>query len=223
MLPTDLGCSMISRSLAVTLSLPLLATLVEWIPGLDASLIYDRDRAFGGEPWRVLTGHLVHATPQLFAYNVGATVALAVACERVLPGIAARAAIGALLAVSMVALPLSPEIAQYDGLSAAASALGAAACVGLVIQAKARGEWLPALLAVGVAIAFLAKLAYERFVGTAVFASTDTRPWAEAHLVGALIGGLVAARSNVPPRHRNDSRLGSNDPTPSLLSSETVS
>lgn len=222
MLPTAFGPSMMSRALALTLSLPVLATIVELVPGLDAALIYDRARAFGSEPWRILTGHLVHATPQLFAYNVGALVTLAFACERVLPGIAARAAWSAVFAVSLIALPLSPEIAQYDGLSAAASALGAAACVGLVLRARQRGERLPAWLAIGVAIAFLAKLAHERFVGTAVFAGTDTRPWAEAHLVGALLGGLAAARTKLPPRQPNDSRTGSHHPAPSLLSSETT-
>lgn len=184
---------------AIAPSLLALAALGAFVvPGAAEHLRFDRAAVAAGEVWRILTCHLVHASPELLFWDVAATFALGVALThrslRLFLGVAGAAA---------VLIPLGvwiglPSMTYYGGLSGIASALFAAYAV-LVFRegVRERRYVLSAAIAV-VAVAFGAKLLIEATTGAAVFvdvAAVAVVPVPLAHLLGAAAGSSVVAVS----------------------------
>lgn len=140
----------------------------------------------GFEPWRLLTGHLVHLTWQHALLNLG-TLALFVAVLAPLrrPRIYAAIAVCAALTVAFGILRLHPQVPWYVGFS------------GVLYGLIAGGGWLSlretpaaALVLVGLA----GKLTLDRVYGTP--ATTEALVGGSvldlAHVYGAA-GGMLAA------------------------------
>lgn len=153
----------------------------------------DRVAVEAGELWRLVTGHLVHATWAHFAFDVG--IGCLLLC--LLP---LRRSLWLLpLFVGAVVLTLRPDLIWYDGLSGVLH--GWTVLVALhVIQSGDRIEkGFAGLLLLGVA----GKAVIEAGLGISIFTGSfdmgDVTVY-EAHLIGVLGGFLTAGLDTAWPR-----------------------
>ncbi len=168
------------------------AVLAFVTPSLDAALDLRRDLVLGGEWWRLVTGHLSHASASQLAWNVLAFLALGVAVER-LDRRAFLATVGlSTVAVSIAVLLARPDLVVYSGLSGVSSALFAF----LAVRSLASRRLSRRAIAIAAAAGglFLAKLLYESLTGSCAFVPDggDFEPLPIAHFVGATAGIGVA-------------------------------
>lgn len=146
------------------------------------------------EPWRALTGHLVHLGWLHAALNGAALWIVARLFAPDLP--AARQAIVLAVAAVVVSLALAwawPAIAWYRGLSGLVHALYFAGAAHWLVRARGHGVralWLPAVLLAGGVL----KVLFEQPGG----AATPYAEWLgapvvpQAHLAGAACGTVLA-------------------------------
>lgn len=151
------------------------------------------------EPWRALTGPLVHATWGHLVRDLALVLIVGVVYERPM-----RRVWPALLAAG-IALPALAVLAltgasSYQGLSGLSHALLAAAIV-FELRGKLRG------LAMVVGLGLWAKVIYELWTGTPAFPmdlGAGVRQVPLAHFVGAACGAILAlgatASDPVPAR-----------------------
>jgi rhomboid family GlyGly-CTERM serine protease len=167
--------------------------LLQSMPEGPPALEYRR-AALPTEPWRLLTGHLVHVNWTHALVNAGAWLVLAWLFA---PQLDTRRQLSSLaLGAAFISLALAgwhPSIEWYRGASGALHALffaGASAAVGASLRARsARSALAPlALLAAG-----WIKVALEQPGGSATpyaeWLAATTVP--QAHLAGALAGTLL--------------------------------
>jgi rhomboid family GlyGly-CTERM serine protease len=149
---------------------------------------YDREAILAGEPWRLVTGHLVHGDLHHLVWNILGVLIVGILFARdftapqwVLILIASTAAI------DLGFLEFEPQLEWYVGFS---GVLHGAMAAGLVRWLR-RGEGLLVWLIGG---AFVAKLGWEQFAGAVPFttARLSLPVVHEAHSYGA-IGGAIAA------------------------------
>jgi rhomboid family GlyGly-CTERM serine protease len=170
-----------------------LILLLQLMDAAPPALEYRR-AALAAEPWRLLTGHLVHVNWTHALINIGAWLALAWLFA---PQLDARRQLLCLaLGAPFISLVLAggyPTIAWYRGASGALHALyfaGVTTAVGASLRARsARSALVPlALLAAG-----WIKVAVEQPGGSATphaeWLAAATVP--QAHLLGALAGTLL--------------------------------
>ena len=160
-------------------------------PGALSWLAFDLGAA--GEPWRAVTGHLVHISFDHLAWDLGAFLVLGLLCEH-----AWRTRYLICLAASAVAIPaalclLQPQLSSYCGLSGIDSALfGLLAVRSLQRGISLREGGITSVAAVLLA-AFVAKLVFEHTAGATVFVdSANAVPVPLAHAAGVLIGAATA-------------------------------
>lgn len=184
------------RELQYSTAFALLAVLAYVVPGAAWQLGYHR--ALTGELWRAFTCHWAHWNFDHFLWSTGTFAVLAFMCER-----ENRKQFLSCLALSALAIPLAlwflmPGLVSYGGLSGIDSALFMLIGVTLIREKARERQWAwvagCALLLTG----FLAKVAFEFYTDTTVFAQNvgDMRPVPLAHIVGGVVGvsvGLCAA------------------------------
>ena len=158
-------------------------------PAALEALRYERGAILAGQAWRLATGHLVHADAPHLAWNLAGLALVWLLFGRdysVRQWLAIL--IASTLAVDLGFLLLEPGLAWYVGFSGVLHGCMAAGLVAWL----ASGRDLPGVL---VAAAFVAKLAWEHFVGPLPFtAATISLPVIyEAHSYGAAGGALAAA------------------------------
>lgn len=158
-------------------------------PAAVEALRYERDAILAGQAWRLATGHLVHADAPHLGWNLAG---LALVWFLFARDYSVRQWFAILfastLAIDLGFLLLEPGLAWYVGFS---GVLHGCMAAGLV-------AWLAAgrdLLGVMVAVLFVAKLAWEHFVGPLPFtAESISLPVIyEAHSYGAAGGALAGA------------------------------
>jgi rhomboid family GlyGly-CTERM serine protease len=177
----------------VAIALALAMLTLQAVAPIDA-LEYRR-LALASEPWRFLTGHLVHINWQHALVNAAA---LWVVARLYAPDLDARRQAVALflsgLAISAALVWLLPSIEWYRGLSGALHGLYFAGATTWLVTERPRTWrrlWLPAALFLGGWI----KVALEQPGG----AATPHADWLgaavvpQAHLVGAICGTLLGA------------------------------
>jgi rhomboid family GlyGly-CTERM serine protease len=147
-------------------------------------LRYERGALANGQLWRVITGHLVHASASHLALNL-AGLALMVA---LFPGEYSRrewclVGFASAFAISAGLWWLQPQVHWYVGLSGVLHG---------VLAAGALGWWRtqPRLLAGALTAVLLLKLVWEQWHG-ALGWSGDLTVIVDAHLYGALGGGVA--------------------------------
>jgi len=185
-----------------------------------AALEFRRSLA-AAEPWRLLTGHLVHLNWRHALLNVIAWLAVARLFSAELTARRQMVVIGASAAgISALFLLLCPQLAWYRGLSGVLHALFAAGAVdALIASDRGAARRLPAALLAGV---WLKVLAEQRF-GSAieltgwlgVTGAAAATVITQAHLYGTVIGTLTALALRRPgagamqPSSRQPSRPAS--------------
>ncbi len=147
-------------------------------------LIYDRDALLGGQLWRAVTGHLVHADSGHLVWNLAALLILGAAYEGLVRP-RAVAYLGAVLAgmisVDLWLLWVEPGWERYCGLSGVLNTL----FVLLALELWRKTRSMLALLPI---VAATAKIGGEAWLGSSLFWSGgwDTVPG--AHLAGIAAG-----------------------------------
>ena len=186
----------------VALALAVLALASVALPLDPARWAWQRD-ALGTEPWRWLSGAVVHWSPAHAGANaLGAAVLAFVGVRAALPPVAALAWVGA-WPLGQAALWLQPDLHTVAGLSGLLHAGVAVLVLELVVHARGRDRWLGAAIGLGL----LVKLGLEQPWGPALrleplWGSMPVAPW--AHAAGAAAGALAWAGLR-PFRKRVDS------------------
>jgi rhomboid family GlyGly-CTERM serine protease len=154
-----------------------------------ASLRYERDAILrGGEVWRLVTGHLVHADAAHLAWNLAG---LALVAWLFVREYSRRdwlvILVASTAAVDLGFLALEPHLEWYVGFSGVLHGLMAGGLLAWLVRYR---DAVTAL----VAVLFVAKLGWEHLVGPLPFtAQTLSLPVIHsAHTYGA-IGGFLAA------------------------------
>ena len=150
------------------------------------SLEYRR-ALLASEPWRLLTGHLVHLSLTHALLNCVALMLLGrLFAARLTTGELWVVLGAAPLLISVAFWVLLPELHWYRGLSGALHALYFAGCVVWLGDAAGRARWLPLIALVLGAIKVLVEQPWD--------ASFPFREWLgapvvpQAHLFGAVLG-----------------------------------
>lgn len=146
------------------------------------ALVWDRGSLLA-EPWRLVTGHLVHADAGHLVWNVAAWAVLGATTERLIgPRRMALALAAGIIAVDLSLLAL-PAVTRFCGLSSLLNTLYAVACLTLW---RRNGGALPLLLLAAGA----AKIGTEIILGAPVLTTPTWPPIAETHAAGLLVGLL---------------------------------
>jgi rhomboid family GlyGly-CTERM serine protease len=169
-------------ALLALLAWPLPHEALDWQPGLAAS-----------QPWRSLTGALVHHSPMHLGANLAGCAVLALLGWRA--QLDARATLAAALAwpLTQWGLLLRPELLHFGGLSGVLHAAVAVAAVQLIGR-SGRERWIGGAIAAGL----LVKVVIENPLGPALQASPgwDVLLATFSHLCGAITGGICAVAVN---------------------------
>ena len=179
----------------VTLAIAAIAGVVAAAPALPPHLVGAREEIVAGEIWRLLTAHVVHATPSHFAWDLAAFVVLGALCER-----AGRARFVVCLGTSALLIPAAlwlwqPSLSSYCGLSGIDSALFALLVAGVLRRAVAARQPSVVVAASLLAAGFVAKVGYEFTTASTVFVTSMGTPVPLAHVIGAVVG---LACGNIP-------------------------
>ncbi len=177
-----------------------LAILVVLLHALSVASMLEYERSLlGSQPWRALTGHLVHVNWPHALINAAALVIVA---RLFAPDLGARAQTMALLvsalAISGALAAFYPSISWYRGLSGALHGLFFAGATKWLFAQRPRSWktlWLPAALVTGGWLKVLAEQPDGAATPHADWLGAAVVP--QAHLVGALcgtaLGALIAA------------------------------
>jgi rhomboid family GlyGly-CTERM serine protease len=175
--------------------------------GVAEALEYRR-ALLASEPWRLITGHLVHIN---WAHAVINVLALLIVARLFSPDLTVLRQMTVLLTAGFVisaGLTLGrPDIAWYRGLSGVLHALFFAGATTWLLRTQPRSVgalWLPAALFFGGWI----KVALEQPTGNALpYADwLGTAVVTQAHLLGAISGTLLGLVFAATDRRRNKQR-----------------
>lgn len=153
------------------------------------------ERGAGGCEWRWLTAHLAHFDANHLVWDLAVFAVLGAWVESTSRRTFSLIFLASAAAISAAVWFLAPELSSYRGLSGIDSALAAAVAVGLYRNASKPAErWLP----LGLLAALAGKIAWEFGTGGTLFVNAESYVGVPlAHLVGALVGGLLAALSGI--------------------------
>jgi len=156
--------------------------------GMLPALRYERAAVLGGQAWRIVTGHLVHADLLHLGWNVlGVLIVWGLFAREYSARQWLLVLLGSTAATSLGFLLLEPGLEWYVGFSGVLHGCMAAGLVAWLRSARDPLTWLVTGL-------FSGKLAWEHLVGGLPFtAGSISLPVVhEAHTYGA-IGGLAVA------------------------------
>lgn len=154
---------------------------------LAHGLEFDRQAILDGQVWRLVTGNLVHWSPEHFYLDVGAFLLVGWLYEPLSGRRYPWLLLSAGLAVGVGLLLFLPELKTYRGLSGVDSGQFVGAL--LIEVAAARGQPVRWLWAAPAATIFLVKILYECGTGNLFFGTESLgdigTPVPLAHLAGA--------------------------------------
>jgi rhomboid family GlyGly-CTERM serine protease len=165
------------------------------LAGLDGGALELRADSALRQPWRLLTGHLVHINWPHALINVAAWWVVArLYAPELPPGRQALVMVASALVIGLGLTTLHPDIAWYRGFSGVLHALFFAGGVQwLIVSLRAerswRALWLPVVLVLGGTIKVIAEQPAGSATPYADWLGAGTVP--QAHLLGAIAGGLL--------------------------------
>lgn len=195
------------RRPSIAAGLPLLVVVVLAIELLaPAEALEYRRSLLLAEPWRLLTGHLVHLSLTHALLNGVALMLLGRLFDlRLKPGEFWAMLGAAPFVISLAFWLLMPELLWYRGLSGALHTLYFAGCIVWLGDAAGRGRWLPMVALVLGAAKVLVEQPWD--------ASFPFREWLgapvvpQAHLIGAALGtmaGFAVRALRARSRHKSN-------------------
>lgn len=154
-----------------------------WVEA-QATLYLDREAIIQGQWWRLLSGHLAHASSPHLALNLFAFCLLAGYTEYRSRKLFCLTLLAGLISVNALLMSPWSELERYSGLSGILNALFVTA---LYLTARQLGKtWL-----VLVTLAYIAKLSFELRSASVGVVIPGWPPYPPAHIAGAL-GGLLS-------------------------------
>jgi len=158
-------------------------------------LRYDRVGILGGEAWRLLSAHLVHASATHLVWDVAGLLAIGLLLEESLGDRYWTALLVSALTISFGLLFFDPHLAAYCGLSGVLNGLWVAGSLAAAGRERRRGRVAFTWFYRSCLGVLAAKLVVEGVMVQGVFTdpvSLGADPVPHAHVLGAL-GGLLAA------------------------------
>jgi len=166
-------------------------------PRLSELMIYDRAALFGGQLWRLWTGHWVHFTLSHLAWDLLVFVAAGVWLERISASLVSWFYLLAPPAISLLLFEVQPSLARYAGLSGVAT--GTLTLLALVQLRRDRSP--PRWFWPGVLVLVAVKLAIETFARDSLFAGLGpnvvTVPCAHYGGVACALFAFLRSRSGL--------------------------
>jgi rhomboid family GlyGly-CTERM serine protease len=164
------------RLLLVPIGLLLVSNLLP-----ASSVEYTRNAIASGQWWRLWTGQFCHWSALHLAGNLAAVAGLALVAGKPIRRWLVLLPVAAPL-LSLFLMATTPELEHYRGLSGLVAML----VVGAAVEGGSIGRLL--------ALAWVGKLAFDAFTGTAspLLPEGITTAW-QAHLGGLLLGFIAAA------------------------------
>jgi len=207
-----------------------LAIILAFVPDAAALLELRTGDSVWAQPWRLITGHLLHWSPEHLFWDVIAFTALGILWERRRPAAFLGCVLASALAVSLAMPAVYPSLTAYRGLSGIDAALFVGLAVAVSIDAWRAADRVWLLTGLACLTAFVCKLAYEFAADDVLFAGLSRLgvvPLPMAHVVGGLVGAIFARSLADPPRtagsYRNtlliESDASSGSPAPPRISS----
>ena len=173
----------IHRAPVLTLTLLMTAIALYGLAPDPALLYFNAAHIRGGETWRLLTGHFMHADiGHLFWNGLGLAV-LGSIIEHRSRALCLTALGAGIAAVSILLMTPFAQLDYYCGLSGVLNTL---LLVAIWQEWRATRSWLVILIAAGC----FAKVVVEVLQGTSILTNISWPPYAWSHLAG-LAGGLV--------------------------------
>jgi rhomboid family GlyGly-CTERM serine protease len=175
------------RQVLFPLLLIIFVLAAQLVDGNDLFLLrYQRDDIFAWQFWRLVSGHLVHATWMHLALNLAGLVVVWLLFKDIInQRIWWLLTLGSIAGVDIGLLVFNPEIKWYVGLSGVLHGLFAG---GAILQIRLNGArgWLYLIL-------LIIKLLWEHLSGPLPGSGemSGARVITEAHLYGALGGAVV--------------------------------
>ena len=176
-------------------NLGLFAGSPNWAGRLVTALQYDRTAVLNGEVWRIITGNMVHWSPEHFALDVSVFLVVGFLFEPMIHRAYPWLIFASALAVGVAVFLFQPELTVYRGLSGVDSGQFAAALgIECLVACREKRRWLWAAPATAI---FLAKIVYECTSGRLFFDTESLGsiglpvPMAHAAGVSAVMGLVV--------------------------------
>ncbi|MBW3598369.1 MAG: rhombosortase [Planctomycetes bacterium] len=208
--------------LAAPITLTLLACCLAAfaVPELAVAMQWDREAMADGQWWRLVTGHLTHWDADHLFWDAAVFVVLGWIAER-----RSRRRFLACLAASCLAIPagiwlFEPAITTYRGLSGLDTALFTLLATELLPEGIRRGRqvgpWdrLAGVMPAALLLGLIAKIAYEYATGQTLFvnsAASGFTPVPLAHLIGAVVGFVLAAAGKLAAHAAFKTLTGADD------------
>jgi len=165
------------------------------IPGLAATIQFDRAAIAAGDAWRLVTCHLTHWNGEHLLWDLLMFVVLGAICEWRNPRQMRLCVAISAVAVAMSVLWAFPGIQLYRGLSGIDTALFTLLAIDLLYEAWRDRNPLQAMCTGGLLLALTAKIAYEAIGGQTIFVEQDAAdfvPLVWDHVAGAAAGIVIA-------------------------------
>ncbi|MDH5526421.1 MAG: rhombosortase [Nitrospirota bacterium] len=172
----------------LTATVAALCFLAWTLPDWARWLAYDREAVFSGQIWRLVSGHLCHASGAHLFWNLLSFAVLGAWLEHANPRSFRLLMETSATGIGAVLL-FQPQVAVYVGMSGVNSSLAAFLITTMVRFGRARQRAAASALA----LLFLLKITYELGTGRFLFVTLEAgwTPLPSAHLAGAVIGLLV--------------------------------
>lgn len=197
----------------VVLNIGVMPGAPAWAGSLVSALQFDRTAILGGEIWRLITGNLVHWSPEHFALDVAVFLVVGLLVEPAIRRAYPWLLLAAAASVGLTILLFQPELDLYRGLSGVDSGQFAAALgIECLMACRQKRRWLWVAPAAAI---FLTKAIYESTSGRLFFGTESLgeigSPVPLAHVAGVVVVLGFAMLFTLRERHEFESR-GSQDP-----------
>ncbi len=177
-----------------TLTIAAAALAVAAIPGAAGALNLDRAATLSGEPWRVITGHLVHGSSYHLQWNLLGLLGLGILFERDLGRRFWTLLAVSALTVGVGMLVLQPALPAYVGLSGVLNGLLFGGALQQARLERERGNRLMPMLYFACLVGDLMKISVEALIGAPILTDGGSLGGVAvplAHALGAFAGVLA--------------------------------
>jgi rhomboid family GlyGly-CTERM serine protease len=184
------------KQIPVTIAVASVAVVAFAIPGVTESLQFDIEKAFCGEAWRIITGHLTHYGRSHLFWDLLMFVVLGAVCERRSGAFYGPALAMMAVVISAAIVICCPQIGVYRGLSGLDTGLFAWFVTDQAVRSVRMREWTPAGIWLAMGGGLLCKLGFEWATGSTLFVDSEGfMPLVQSHIAGLItgVGAFVGA------------------------------